>query len=887
MSEITINKPASGSSDIPSSVATRLRSLRRKILLWVLADGFAWILWLVVLLAAFDLLLDWLFHMDLAQRGIMLALMVAGLIAMVAWRLGRPLSQRPGDDALCLEVEQQNRQLGEAMISSVQFSRMGDVSYQGVSKGMVQATIQAGSRAAENINFGQILNAGRFSINMVLMVAAGAIVGAGVYGVATNTMLLNTWYQRNILLADVDWPRDIDVEILGVQENTLKMVRGEDRAQLVRLRRIKEGGSNVAAASTSGETGIQSYDVYIDFRSRNQPTQKMNELDPKNKKDLDRLKGLLAAVGGQWNKEMLAYRWYEATFKSKTEEFDFLARARDNSKFWHRDVRTKWVHVNLDDPPMVDDLQLTVSPPSYARKRILVTKEDEGAPLIDYLSVYATDYSAEEWREIIARGGVTVDQQMATIDKVLSEDEQIVVNSVLLPPGKGPYYVLNGSSMELRGNTNKPLRDAKLRLNGEDRVWPLKIADSKSISGSVATDELLDGKYTIELKDTTGLTSLRPTAFRLNVRLDREPRIRARLHGISGMVVPQAMVPMSVRVKDDYAVNKVGLDYEWQSSEGGSSDNGSVPFEGPADLLGQPEFGFDDIFDLQPLKFSPGITLTFTVQATDNDEVTGPKTGQSSEFLLRVVTEEQLRTDLLRREKEQRQEFERLLKNQEDLLTEIRALAADASREQQPFNKEQKDKIRDTQRRQKLIGTNIETIARRLETFLIEAQNNRLEKEGSRFHVRLQRRVIEPMYSLSLRKEPVEPSEDNPDADASDEPNIPSAEDGLHKARRLDTEQDFAQRDQTLDLVTDEQEEIVRIMRDILTYMVKTEGFQAAVNLLYEVEKAQKNVLEMTEEELEDLLKKLFGDGGKADLPSETKGKDKDGDSPSKADSND
>ena len=61
----------------------------------------------------------------------------------------------------------------------------------------------------------------------------------------------------------------------------------------------------------------------------------------------------------------------------------------------------------------------------------------------------------------------------------------------------------------------------------------------------------------------------------------------------------------------------------------------------------------------------------------DNDTVTGPKSGESTKILLRVVGEAELRTDLLRREKEQRQILTEMIKKQDLLLTDTGALAAE------------------------------------------------------------------------------------------------------------------------------------------------------------------------------------------------------------------
>ena len=63
-------------------------------------------------------------------------------------------------------------------------------------------------------------------------------------------------------------------------------------------------------------------------------------------------------------------------------------------------------------------------------------------------------------------------------------------------------------------------------------------------------------------------------------------------------------------------------------------------------------------------------------------------------------------------------------------------------------------------------------------------------------------------------------------------------------------------------------------MKEILEHMVKSEGFQEAVNLLYEIQKAQTDVHSQTTKEQQERIKRILeGDTAKpteAPKPSET-----------------
>jgi hypothetical protein len=709
-------------------VITRLSQLRWQMTRWFLVDGLSRVLWLLIGLCILDLGVDRFFRMDKPQRVVMLALIGAAVAWLVWRRLVRPLSVEVSDDALCLQVEKGNKQLSEGLISALQFARMPDVAARGMSPVLVRQTVLYGTQAARNVNFGGVLDAKQFQINVgVLVIALAAIVGAGA-GMVMKGSSLNIWFNRNILFGDELWPQKTYLDVKRVENGKVKFPRGEDWTQVVEVREDSE---------------VIPENVYIDFRhSRGPSVQAM-------KKVADRP------------------REFETVFSNVIEEFEFRARGGD--------AVSPWIHVELVETPAVNDLKLEITPPKYTGEKVIE-----------------------------------------------------------LPTGKGPYFVLKGSSLKLSGTANKPLSEATLIIEGKKH--PLVLAQETDFSGQVAAKDLLAGQYVIDLHDTEKLTSRRPTAFGLRIRTDREPRVRTKLIGVSGMVVPRARIPLNVRISDDYGVTSVEVKYLWRDDVAQTTNEGKLPLPAAKELLKKAEFGFDDVLDLEPLKIPTGTSLNFHIAALDNDDVSGPNLGKSSDFLLRVVTEEELRTDLLRREKEQRQEFERLLKNEEDLLTDCKALQAGIT-SAASLSQEQKDLLMQFQRRQKVIGTNVAAIAERLSGIVIEVLNNRIEDPAGKLEKRLKEDIIRPMGEIA-------------------ELGVPSAVTELDKARRLSTE--VAPRGEALQAAVSREQEIVDQMREVLRHLVKSEGYQEAVNLLYEIQKSQQDVFDKTVKEKQDRIKGII-----------------------------
>jgi hypothetical protein len=706
-------------------VISRLHALRRRIAAWFWVEGLSRVLWTALAVFAIDLVIDWFFRMDVAQRGVMLLIML-GTIAAVAWRrLVRPLSTHLSDDALALQVEDRNKLLGQSMISALQLARIEDHAQRGMSPTLVRQTVITGAQAASGVDFGRVLDQREFRVNAVILLAAVLLLLAGAIGVVQSAPLA-IWFNRNLLLGDKVWPQKTYLVVKRAENGKVKFPRGEDWTQVVEV---------------TPESEVVPDSVFIDFRrTRARNSQAMKK-------------------SGE--------RQFEAVFSNVIEEFEFRARGGD--------AFTPWIRVELVEQPAVEELHLEITPPKY---------------------------TGEGKQELAA--------------------------------GKGPYFVLQGTSLALSATANKPLARAELVIEG--KPLPLRLErGATEFSGDVAPDQLVAGQYVIELEDTEGLTSRRPTTFGLRLRADREPRVRAKLVGVSGMVVPQAHVPLECRVTDDYAVTGAEISYVWRGEMAEAATQGTVELPAAKDGLGTRELAFSDVIDLSALKLPTGTSLNFHVAARDNDDVKGPNVGKSSDFLLRIVTEEELRTDLLRREKEQRQELERLLKQQEDLLTDCQALQAGLT--DAPLAGEQKDQLMQYQRRQKVIGTNVGAIAERLTGIVTEVLNNRLEDPSGRLEKRLREDIIGPLAEIA-------------------ELAVPDAVQHLDRTRRQAAE--VAPRNEALATVVTRQKEIADAMRSILTHMVKAEGYQEAVNLLYEIQKTQQDVYDRTVKEKQERIKGII-----------------------------
>lgn len=716
--------------EVTRPIANRLAELRGQLKRWVLVHGLARWIWLLIGIAVVDMGLDRFFKMDFAQRLIVWILVLAVIAGWLVWRVLRPVTKQVSDDALLLQVEARNRQLQQKAITGYQLARETDFAQRGVSPELAEAAITAGVREAQAVDFSSVLDQARGRQNWMMLLgglAAIALLGVGV----AQTDFLKTWFRRNVLLTNDQWPLATNLQVVGADAGKMTLARGSDHRQVVRV---------------TPESYVTNVPVSL-------------EVDAPGGRTIH----LMKATGREDGRE------HAFVFHSVSSEFRFRALGGD--------AVTEWINVQLVEPPAIASLELESVLPTYTGR----------------------------------------------------EKEKL--------EGAGPHSVLSGSRLQVRIAANKPLESCTLQL-GEERI-PLTATDEKkerfevllpsnpAASGSNAG--VAGGKYEFRLKDTGGLENLREFSFTVKTREDRAPDVRASLLGISGLVVPRAVIPTSYNAIDEYGLTSIAFECNW-TTEGEATGPTSlvVPVASFSGTPATPEKQDVAVLELEQMKLVPGTSLRFILQATDN-QPGGLGVGKSREFLLRVVTEEELLADLLRREIDQRKAFQAAYDAQLEIVSQTRQLAAAAGENVPPaqLREQRQSDLLGIHRGQRSVGTAVDAVAKRFEEFLVEVQNNRLDEETKKvdpnrtIEARFDNEIIKPIRQL-------------------DQEDISAAVRNLDNCRRnLDNPTELTK---AVNDTATVQERILERMRTILAAMEDSENYQEVVNKLLEIKRAEERM---------------------------------------------
>lgn len=395
---------------------------------------------------------------------------------------------------------------------------------------------------------------------------------------------------------------------------------------------------------------------------------------------------------------------------------------------------------------------------------------------------------------------------------------------------QGDPEMLRGGFVLVRGRSTKPLERAQLVLGAaEEQAAEATLVGGDRFEVTFAPQETtLAG---IRLRDRDGLSnpSLSPR-FLVRVMDDRAPRVNLRKEGIGTMVVEGAVLPWVVRVRDDVKVVSGRI----EALKGAGDRQAPEPVVLPLDpaALGGESAEIQGRIEISTLQAPAGSFLTFHAYATDNAEPEAHE-GRSDPVTVKVVTLEELFSELLRRQQEQRRLFEELIQREKRLRESFLDL-----RDHPPSDPaEVRVHLESEAQSQREIARRVRTIERAMAEILDEMLNNR---------------IYDPARITELRNAVVRGMENLRE-------NVMEGH-----ASMLD---DSAKRAPTLALqgddgkgIGDGYDRVLRAMEAVLEKMVKVEGFTEIVERMRAILDLHAEVREETRRKYEAGLREIFED---------------------------
>ena len=210
----------------------------------------------------------------------------------------------------------------------------------------------------------------------------------------------------------------------------------------------------------------------------------------------------------------------------------------------------------------------------------------------------------------------------------------------------GDFTLFPGGELTLQITATKDLQKAALQLVGTDTQIPVKVDSTDPKTATVqfpVPPDKLSG-FSLSLTDTEKMQSRDDVVYRVSLLADRAPEIRITYpKRAEEMATRNARFLIHYEATDRFGIAAMNLRYRRGSAEPESIPI-SIPEKTPKAVNGKIDW---DLTKLEP-GLAEGDVLEYWLEATDQNAVSA-NTGSSEHLLIRIVSPEEKRADLLGR----------------------------------------------------------------------------------------------------------------------------------------------------------------------------------------------------------------------------------------------
>ncbi len=278
------------------------------------------------------------------------------------------------------------------------------------------------------------------------------------------------------------------------------------------------------------------------------------------------------------------------------------------------------------------------------------------------------------------------------------------IKPVVLPDNIGDISGVAGTRGVFRVVASKPLEKAEILFAPSDTSHESHrsyVSYVLSVEDSIATGSVTfmkSGSYHIALLDRDSVQSEHPIEYNVFISQDQPPEI-VLLQPSGNSDLPNDMrLDMLAHIHDDFGFRGVRLGYRLSKSKYVRPDSTYTWLTVPLSNYNTQDLDVPYIWNLTPMAIGPEDEVSYVLEVTDNDAVTGPNSARTPEYTVRVPSVEEIfkQADQQANKSEQnmneiKQDAEELQKKVDAAVDEMKQLKpSDLARQSQSFSK-QKD----------------------------------------------------------------------------------------------------------------------------------------------------------------------------------------------------
>ncbi|MBX2991579.1 MAG: hypothetical protein KF749_10490 [Bacteroidetes bacterium] len=486
-------------------------------------------------------------------------------------------------------------------------------------------------------------------------------------------------------------------------------------------------------------------------------------------------------------------------------------------------------------------------------------------PALKSTTIYrasAGDVSSDEYTLTV------IDRPMAKMLRVnLSFPSYAKLPPRQLDDNVGDVTALRGTRITLSLEANKSLAEAKLVFtqpanepNRKPITHPLTVSGNKA-SGSLML--LREQTYYIHLVDEENITSAEPIEYSLKIVPDAFPTAQILFPGTNIDIAENSRLNMLYKITDDFGFSSLRLAYRLIQSryEQPWEDFRYLAVTIPTAITNEGDIAH--LWPLSELNLVPEDVVSYYLEVFDNDNISGPKSGRSEIYTLRLPSLEEVFADLNQSHDVSLEAMKESLKQAEEAKKELEQLQQEMRKNQQKMDWQQQKKAEEMLKKYEEIQKKMEEVNKTINEMVQKMEKNEvLSQETLEKYQELQElmeQMNSPEFADAMKKMQQAMQQMNPEQMRQAMQNFQFNEENFRKS--IERTMNLLKRiqiEQKMDEAIKRAEEMMKKQEDLQKQTEQTNpSDKNKLDDLAQQQKDLKEMLEQLQKELAELQKKM------------------------------
>lgn len=294
---------------------------------------------------------------------------------------------------------------------------------------------------------------------------------------------------------------------------------------------------------------------------------------------------------------------------------------------------------------------------------------------------------------------------------------------VTIDENDGNISAVVGTRANIKIETNLPVALAEMIFDDSSRA-PF------ALNGLAAEQSLRlenDRRYIIHLVDKQGETNPDPIEYKITAIPDEYPVIEVIRPGVDINLSEDMIVPLQVRISDDYGFSSLLLKYTVFSERGQGTENVAVLHFSDR-IKNQGEINFS--WDLEPLNLMPSDFVQYYFELADNDRISGPKVTVSRKYIARLPSLDEIISQTEQDQGANIDRAEQFLKEQKELAERMKNVARKIDQERkgndQKLSWQHQKELEEITAQEEKMAEELKEAAKQMEEMIKKMEENRL-----------------------------------------------------------------------------------------------------------------------------------------------------------------